>query len=108
MFEHVLQELPIDEVVHAFEDCDSQGIACALCLVPESCVELDVRLQLIRHPERDYTIYVRYLDSVAQVEVQHLAIHNIPLLVPHCLQQVLLTWVVLASVVRVQLPLLLG
>ena len=99
MFEDVLQELPINEIVHALEYCDPQGIFCAFCLVSQLGVELDVWLQQISNPERDYTINVCHLDSVAQVEVQHLSIDHIASLVPHCLQQVLLPWVVLGSVV---------
>ena len=55
LFEYILEELAINEIVHAFEHCDPQGITSSFCLVPESCVEFNVWLKPIRYPERDDT-----------------------------------------------------
>ena len=34
LLEDVLQELAIDEIVHALEHCDPQGISCSLHFIP--------------------------------------------------------------------------
>ena len=55
LLEHVLQEPALDEVVHAFEDCDPQARFLSSLPVPQLGVELDVQLQPVGNSERDDT-----------------------------------------------------
>ena len=35
LLEHILEELSINEIVHAFKYSDSKHVTCALCLIPQ-------------------------------------------------------------------------
>ena len=81
-------------------------IAKPLCLIPQSSVEVNVKLQPPCHTEGDDAPDVGQLHTMLQVKLEHGTIYNIASLVPHGLEQVLLSGVVGGPVVGVELSLL--